>query len=99
MGDITSNDVPTGNEVDKILSQLTLKEKVSLCGAADWWRTHAIKRNDTLILPHIKTTDGPNGARGESFVSGVKAACFPSASNQAASFNTDIAYQIGRAHV
>ncbi|PSN67619.1 glycoside hydrolase [Corynespora cassiicola Philippines] len=86
----------TADNVNRILSQLTLEEKVSLCGAADWWRTHAIKRDDTLILPHIKTTDGPNGARGESFVSGVKAACFPSASNQAASFNTDIAYNVGK---
>lgn len=96
MGDISSGVIPTNYQVDSILNQLTLEEKVSLCGAADWWRTHAIKRDDTILLPHIKTTDGPNGARGESFVSGVKAACFPSASNQAASFNTDIAYHVGR---
>lgn len=96
MGDISSGVTPTNYQVDSILNQLTLEEKVSLCGAADWWRTHAIKRDETILLPHIKTTDGPNGARGESFVSGIKAACFPSASNQAASFNTDIAYHVGR---
>jgi beta-glucosidase len=96
MGDFNMSDTPADDKVNDILSQLTLEEKVSLCGAADWWRTVAIKRNDTLLVPHIKTTDGPNGARGESFVSGVKAACFPSAANQAASFNTDIAYHVGK---
>lgn len=96
MGDFGISDIPSRDKITDILSQLTLEEKVSLCGAADWWRTHAIKRNDTLLVPHIKTTDGPNGARGESFVSGVKAACFPSSSNQAASFNTDIAYHVGK---
>ncbi|EXK82564.1 hypothetical protein FOQG_13132 [Fusarium oxysporum f. sp. raphani 54005] len=82
-------------KANEILQQLTLEEKISLCGAADWWRTHAVKRNGEILLPHIKASDGPNGSRGESFVSGVKAASFPSASNLAASFNTDIAYKVG----
>lgn len=96
MGDIIVNDNMNDHKVNDILHQLTLEEKVSLCGAADWWRTQVIKRGDKILLPHIKTTDGPNGSRGESFVSGVKAACFPSASNQAASFNTEIAYNVGK---
>lgn len=41
-------------------------------------------------------TDGPNGARGESYVSGIKAACFPCAESIAASFDDELAYQIGR---
>lgn len=41
-------------------------------------------------------TDGPNGARGESYVSGIKAACFPCAESIAASFDEQIAYHVGR---
>lgn len=41
-------------------------------------------------------TDGPNGARGESYVSGVKAACFPCAESIAASFDTGLAYRVGK---
>lgn len=41
-------------------------------------------------------TDGPNGARGESYVSGIKAACFPCAESIAASFDEEIAYQVGK---
>lgn len=41
-------------------------------------------------------TDGPNGARGESYVSGVKAACFPCAESIAASFDTELAFQAGK---
>lgn len=41
-------------------------------------------------------TDGPNGARGESYVSGIKAACFPCAESIAASFDEQIAYHVGK---
>jgi hypothetical protein len=45
--------VPTEVNVDNILSKLTLKEKVSLLAAKDWWRTPIIKR-DGVFVPHIK---------------------------------------------
>jgi beta-glucosidase len=41
-------------------------------------------------------TDGPNGTRGESYVSGVKAACFPCGESIAASFDTELAYRVGK---
>jgi len=41
-------------------------------------------------------TDGPNGTRGESYVSGVKAACFPCGESIAASFDTELAYEVGK---
>lgn len=44
---------------------------------------------------NIQTTDGPNGARGESYVSGIKAACFPCATSLGATFSTDLAYKTG----
>ncbi|KAH7018178.1 glycoside hydrolase superfamily [Microdochium trichocladiopsis] len=83
-------------DTEHILSQLTLEEKISLLAAVDWWRTPVIKR-DGLFVPHIKTTDGPNGARGESYVSGIKAACFPNGPNLGATFDIDLAHRIGAA--
>jgi beta-glucosidase len=75
------------------LSQLTLEEKVSLLTAADFWRTKAIPEKD---IPSIKTTDGPNGARGGIFVGGTKAALFPCGISLAATWNKDLLYQVGQ---
>ncbi|BCS30062.1 uncharacterized protein APUU_80365A [Aspergillus puulaauensis] len=83
------------HNVQTLLSKLTLEEKVSLLAAVDWWRTPVIKRDDVFV-PHIKTTDGPNGARGESYVSGIKAACFPCGSSLGASFDRDLLFRIGQ---
>jgi len=51
------------------LATLTLEEKISLLTAADLWRTKALPEKD---IPAIKTSDGPNGARGSIFVGGTK---------------------------
>jgi hypothetical protein len=42
-----------------------------------------------------QVSDGPNGARGAGFEGGTPAACFPAASSVAATFDVDIAHQIG----
>ncbi|RDW74540.1 glycoside hydrolase family 3 protein [Aspergillus mulundensis] len=83
------------HDIQTLLDKLTLEEKVSLLAAVDWWRTPVIRRDDVFV-PHIKTTDGPNGARGESYVSGIKAACFPCGSSLGASFNRDLLFRIGQ---
>jgi len=43
--------------------------QVSLLVAADFWRTKAIPEKG---IPAIKTSDGPNGARGAIFKAGTK---------------------------
>lgn len=43
-------------DLDEILSQLTLAEKVSLTAAESWWRTEIIKRGDKILVPHIKVS-------------------------------------------
>jgi len=79
--------------IDKILSQMTLEEQVSLLSGADFWTTHAIER---LGIPKIKVTDGPNGARGGgSFIGGVKSACFPAAVALGASWNPELVREMG----
>jgi hypothetical protein len=45
---------------------LTLQ--ISLLAGADFWRTMPIPERG---IPSIKTTDGPNGARGEFFTNGT----------------------------
>ncbi|KAJ4011933.1 hypothetical protein NW752_004328 [Fusarium irregulare] len=75
------------------LALLTLEEKVSLLTAADFWRTKAIPEKG---IPSIKTTDGPNGARGGIFVGGTKAALFPCGISLAATWNKDFLYQVGQ---
>ncbi len=42
-----------------------------------------------------QTTDGPNGARGESYVSGIRAACFPCATSLGATFDVDLLFKVG----
>ncbi|CAG8410921.1 unnamed protein product [Penicillium salamii] len=80
---------------NEILEKLTSEEKVSLLSATDWWRTPVIDR-DEVFVPHIKATDGPNGARGESYVSGIKAACFPCGTSLGASFDKNLLFRTGQ---
>jgi beta-glucosidase len=75
------------------VGSLTLEEKVSLLTAADFWRTKAIPEKG---IPAIKTTDGPNGARGGIFVGGTKAALFPCGISLAATWNKDLLYKVGQ---
>lgn len=42
-------------------------------------------------------TDGPNGARGATFVNGPKAACFPASVLLAATFDESLVRRIGHA--
>ncbi|KAJ9148718.1 Beta-glucosidase [Coniochaeta hoffmannii] len=77
----------------KKLVQLTQEEKVSLLTAADFWRTKAIPEKN---IPAVKTSDGPNGARGGIFVGGTKAALFPCGISLAATWNKDILYKVGQ---
>ncbi|KAH8799047.1 glycoside hydrolase superfamily [Xylogone sp. PMI_703] len=88
--------VAIDSNIDQILSRLTLEEKISLLTGGDWWRTLIIRQNGKKIVPHLKTTDGPNGARGEGYVNGVKSACFPCGTCVGASFDEDLAFEVGK---
>ncbi|TQN71493.1 Beta-glucosidase B, partial [Colletotrichum shisoi] len=77
----------------KKLDQLSLEEKVSLLTAADFWRTKSIPSKS---IPAVKTSDGPNGARGGIFVGGTKAALFPCGVSLAATWNKELLYEVGQ---
>ncbi|KAK3693589.1 glycoside hydrolase superfamily [Podospora appendiculata] len=77
----------------KKLATLTQEEKISLLTAADFWRTKSIPSKN---IPAVKTSDGPNGARGGIFVGGTKAALFPCGISLAATWNKDLLHEVGQ---
>ena len=80
-------------DIDALLNQMTLAEKVSLLSGEDFWSLPAIER---LGIGKLRVTDGPNGARGAgSLVGGVKSAAFPVGIALGASWNPDLARAIG----
>ena len=82
-------------DLEDLLRQMTLQEKVSLLAGSDMWHTTPVPR---LGIPAIKVSDGPNGARGGGgFTDGVSAACFPAGIALAATWNTDLVERVGQA--
>ncbi|MDL2250351.1 glycoside hydrolase family 3 C-terminal domain-containing protein [Ohessyouella blattaphilus] len=86
-------------ELKKLISQMTLEEKASLCSGADFWQTKAIER---LGIPTVKVADGPHGLRKQEEEAdhlGVneskKAVCFPAGCALAASFDRKMAELLG----
>lgn len=82
------------SEIEAIISNLTLEEKVSLLAGKDFWRTRDIQEKG---VASIKTTDGPSGARGGQFAGGCKAAFFPCGVSMAATFDTSAVHNSGKA--
>ena len=79
------------SNIDKLLNDLTLKEKVLLLSGFDAWHTNKIER---LNIPSIKMSDGPNGVRGDGN-SGKSSACFPSAISLGSSWNMNLINRLG----
>ncbi|MCT4686529.1 glycoside hydrolase family 3 C-terminal domain-containing protein [Vallitalea sp.] len=85
--------------INKLLSELTLEEKASLCSGKDFWTTEPIER---LGIPSIMVTDGPHGLRkqaGDSDHLGVNTSvpstCFPSGVGLASSWDRDLVQKVG----
>ncbi|KAJ6260543.1 Beta-glucosidase [Drechslerella dactyloides] len=81
------------NEIEATLAALTLEEKISLLAGRDFWRTVSVPDKK---IPSIKVSDGPSGARGDTFSGGQKAAFFPSGISMGATFNPDLAFEVGQ---
>ncbi|MEA3326153.1 MAG: glycoside hydrolase family 3 C-terminal domain-containing protein [Chloroflexota bacterium] len=84
-----------------LISKMTLEEKASLCSGLGFWHTKGIER---LGIPSIMLTDGPHGLRkqiGDSDLveleDSVPATCFPTASTQAATWNRELIFMVGKA--
>jgi beta-glucosidase len=81
-------------DIEALIADLTLDEKVSLLAGADNWHTVPIPR---LGIPAMKVTDGPNGARGADGNHGPTSADFPVGIAVAATWNTGLAQRLGAA--
>ncbi len=81
-------------DIETLIAQMTLEEKVSLLAGADLWHTVPIKR---LGIPVLKVTDGPNGARGAEGYLGAASVCFPAGIALASTWNTALVERIGQA--
>ena len=79
------------SNINKLLQDLTLREKISLMSGFNSWYTNKI---DRLGIPSIKMSDGPNGVRGDSN-SGKSSACFPCAISIGSTWDMDLINQLG----
>lgn len=82
----------------QLLAELTLDEKVELCGGVGSWHTAGVPR---LGIPGMKLTDGPSGARGEGARSvnfaGNRSACFACGTALGATWDRALVARIGAA--
>ncbi len=85
--------------IDKIMAELTLEEKASLCSGDDFWHTKAVERLD---IPRVMFSDGPHGLRKNIEDSpnpneSIKSVCFPTACATACSFDRTLLEAMGKA--
>lgn len=88
-------------EIKDIIKEMSLEEKAGLCSGKDFWY---LKDLEKFGIPSIMVTDGPNGLRKQGndtdhvgINKSVPATCFPTASAVAASWDPDLAEEIGNA--
>ena len=87
-------------DVKKIIAEMTLEEKSSLCSGLNFWSTQPLER---LGIPSIMMTDGPHGLRkppgGDGEQVGIgnsePSTCFPSGSALAASWDVELLEKVG----
>lgn len=91
----------TAENIKKIISDMTLEEKASLCSGADFWHTEAFEQHN---IPAMMMSDGPHGLRKQDLEGdhmgvndSIKAVCFPAGCGMASSFDRALVQQMGEA--
>lgn len=87
------------DDIQAIISQMTLEEKAALCTGASAWTTTPIER---LGVPEMTVSDGPHGVRRVPDVNSMAneslpATCFPTASCTASTWDVDLIRKMGEA--
>jgi beta-glucosidase len=78
---------------EDLAAELALDEQAALAGGDDEWHTVPLPARR---IPRLKVTDGPSGARGESYTT-TASASFPCGSAVGASFDPDLAARVAAA--
>jgi len=89
--------------IKRLISQMSLEEKVQLLTGKSLWETQAIER---LGISSVRMTDGPHGVRNEidmeikeelQIPESIKATCFPTASAMGSTWNAELIKSVGKA--
>ncbi|CAI7627936.1 unnamed protein product [Penicillium viridicatum] len=86
----TSSSILSDFDVNTVLSEATVAEKVGLISGKDAWHTYDIPR---LGVPSIRFNDGSNGAQG--MAAGVGSACLPCGTALGATWNQNLIWTAG----
>jgi beta-glucosidase len=85
----------------RILSNMTLEEKIAFCSGASFWETKAFPRHR---IPALFMCDGPHGLRKQmgsgdhlGLNASVATTCFPTASAAASTWDLDLLREMGEA--
>jgi beta-glucosidase len=81
-------------DIDALIESLTLEEKAALTAGEDFFSLVGLPR---LGIPKVRVTDGPSGARGDSFpgIGGPPSTCIPCGSAIGASWDPALARDLG----
>ncbi|SGZ50938.1 CIC11C00000000336 [Sungouiella intermedia] len=80
-------------DVEQLLIDLTLLEKISLLAGLNSCQTVKV---DRLNIPEVRVSDGPNGVRGTRFFNSIPSNCFPCGTGMASTFNKDLLLEAGK---
>ena len=80
------------SQIDKLLSKMTLDEKISMLAASDLWFTTPVPR---LNIPYVHVADGPNGVRGVWSKMSPTSAATPVGTALGATWNAKLVEKIG----
>ncbi len=88
-------------DIETILQQMTLEDKIALCSGASFWET---KKYEAYGIPSLFMCDGPHGLRKQEDVADMlgvnesrKATCFPAEVTTAGSWDPELLAEIGAA--
>ena len=88
-------------DIETILQQMTLEDKIALCSGENFWET---KEYEKYGIPSLFMCDGPHGLRKQEDVADMlgvnesrKATCFPAEVTTAGSWDPELLAEIGAA--
>lgn len=88
-------------DIEKILQQMTLEDKIALCSGENFWET---EKYEKYGIPSLFMCDGPHGLRKQEDVADMlgvnesrKATCFPAEVTTAGSWNPELLTEVSAA--